>query len=43
MAYNRVNWQSRTKISDGYVTIDGTNYPVTPPVYTGTTPCNPTR
>ena len=42
MAYNRVNWQSGTKVSDGYVTIDGTQHTVTPAVYAGVTPVNPT-
>lgn len=41
MAYNRVNWQSGTKVSDGYVEINETQYPVTPPVYSGSTPVNP--
>ena len=42
MAYNRVNWQSGTKVSDGYVEIDGTQHTVTPAVYSGSTPINPT-
>ena len=42
MAYQRVNWQTGTKVSDGYVEIDGTRHPVTLPTYSGPTPCNPT-
>lgn len=42
MAYQRVNWQTGTKVSDGYVEIDGTRHPVTPATYSGPTPCNPT-
>ena len=42
MAYNRVNWQSGTKVSDGYVEIEGTQHTVTPAVYSGSTPINPT-
>lgn len=42
MSYQRVNWQTGTKVSDGYVEIDGTRHPVTPPTYSGPTPCNPT-
>ena len=41
MAYERVNWQSGTKVSDGYVEIDGTQHTVNPPVYSGSTPVNP--
>lgn len=41
MAYNRVNWQSGTKVSDGYVEIEGTQHTVTPAVYSGQTPINP--
>lgn len=42
MAYTRVNWQSGTKVSDGYVEIEGTQHTVNPPVYSGSTPVNPT-
>lgn len=42
MSYQRVNWQTGTKVSDGYVEIDGTRHPVTPATYSGPTPCNPT-
>lgn len=42
MAYQRVNWQKGTKVSDGYVEIDGTRHTVTPATYSGPTPCNPT-
>lgn len=42
MSYQRVNWRTGTKVSDGYVEIDGTRHPVTPATYSGPTPCNPT-
>ena len=42
MSYQRVNWRKGTKVSDGYVEIDGTRHPVTPAIYSGPTPCNPT-
>ena len=41
MAYQRVNWQTGTKVSDGYVEIDGTQHTVIPATYSGPTPCNP--
>ena len=37
MAYNRVNWEDGEKIADGYVTINGQNYPTVEPVYQGQT------
>lgn len=42
MAYQRVNWQTGTKVSDGYVEIDGTQHTIIPATYSGPTPCNPT-
>lgn len=42
MSYQRVNWKKGTKVSDGYVEIDGTRHPVILPTYSGPTPCNPT-
>ena len=38
MAYSRVNWEDGEKISDGYVTINGQNYTVVEPTYSGATP-----
>ena len=40
MAYTRVNWEDGIKVSDGYVTIDGTNYTVVESIYEGNTPIN---
>lgn len=37
MVYNRVNWEDGEKIADGYVTINGQNYPTVEPVYQGQT------
>lgn len=42
MAYSRVNWQSGTKVSDGYVEINGTRHTTVQPQYSGNTPINPT-
>lgn len=42
MAYERVNWQPGTKVSDPYVEVDGKQGTYTPAVYSGSTPCNPT-
>ena len=42
MAYQRVNWQSGTKVADGYVEIDGTKHTTVQPQYSGATPINPT-
>ena len=42
MAYQRVNWQQGTKVSDPYVEVDGKRGTYTPGVYSGPTPCNPT-
>lgn len=38
MAYNRVNWQDGTKISNGYVDINGERHEVIDAEYSGTTP-----
>jgi microcystin-dependent protein len=35
---NKINFQNGTKVSDAKVTIDGTDYTVTPASYSGTTP-----
>lgn len=35
---DKINFQNGTKVSDAKVTISGVNYPVTPAVYTGSTP-----
>lgn len=42
MAYQRVNWQSGTKVADGYVEINGTKHTTVQPQYSGSTPINPT-
>jgi len=42
MAYQRVNWQSGTKVADGYVEINGTKHMTVQPQYSGSTPINPT-
>lgn len=41
MAYQRVNWQSGTKVADGYVEINGTKHTTVQPQYSGSTPINP--
>ena len=38
MAYTRINWEDGQKISNAYVTIDGTKYDVTDSEYIGSTP-----
>lgn len=38
MAYTRVNWEGGEKTADGYVTINGQNYTVVEPTYSGATP-----
>ena len=41
MAYQRVEWQSGTKVADGYVEINGTKHTTVQPQYSGATPINP--
>ena len=43
MAYSRVNWEDGEKISDGYVTINGQNYTVVEPTYSGATAVDSTN
>ena len=41
--YTKVNWQDGTVLQQAKVTIDGTDYEVTPAVESGTTPVNATN
>lgn len=43
MAYTRVNWEDGEKTADGYVTINGQNYPVVEPTYSGATAVDSTN
>lgn len=40
MAYNKINWQNGSVRREGYVTIDGQQYPIVMPEYEGDTPIN---
>lgn len=40
MAYNPINWQNGSIKKDGYVVIDGVQYPIVMPEYEGDTPIN---
>lgn len=40
MAYNPINWQNGSVRREGYVTIDGQQYPIVMPEYEGDTPIN---
>lgn len=43
MAYSKIDWQNGTLINSGYVEIDGVQYPVTLPRYSGGTPIDATN